>query len=661
MFNEEFYPTPIDIARKMWLKVNPHRKTVLDPSCGKGDLICHLNGYVRLPVDPDEPDSYLSYVTAEKLLGIEIEPELQAISRDKGISIIGFDFFQTKIDDVIDIIYMNPPFSNADKHFLHAWEIISDGGRIVCLMNEETVKNPYSKDRQAVVELISKYGEVEYLGEAFKNAERPTNVRVAMVTVTKPENNEKFYFREEGRSFQEEKKINFHSDELVASEGIVKSDFIQAIVNAYEESKTSFVDLIKAKNKAVSLIDTFTTNYNSVDLKECLFKSGDDKSSNAVFLAKLKRQAWKYIIDKTKIRDIATSKLREDFDKFLNEQAHMAFTKENILALIEMFMQNAHVYIYKAVLDVFEKMCSYDKENKVHWEGWKTNDAYKVNYKVIMPYFVTFDERFMKKFETYIKSSSFLYDIDIAMCHVSGRKINEVIQLGDALQRQLKVANEHIARGDYDPKEHTVGHSTFFEFKFHKKGTLHLWFKEEEVWTRFNIYAAAGKQWLPPNDIKAREAEEKLSNKKKKIADAYWEKVKKQKNNTINIRAKTELTFTNPNARGKALIDIILSKFGNCNIIDGALRFMHISNNNKEHFELYDNFSEVIIKHCNENWESIQTAAKIGYFNEKGKILTPAELFQNLYKELIEYDFIIENIIDLKTTQQTLFDNTTIS
>jgi hypothetical protein len=39
--------------------------------------------------------------------------------------------------------------------------------------------------------------------------------------------------------------------------------------------------------------------------------------------------------------------------------------------------------------------------------------------------------------------------------------------------------------------------STFFKMRYFKKGTLHLEFKDADLWERFNITAAKGKNWLP--------------------------------------------------------------------------------------------------------------------------------------------------------------------
>lgn len=556
MFNEEFYPTPPEVAKRMWQQADCHRKTVLDPSCGKGDLLEKLNGDFYYTYKDRDGDEIGYWTKPDNLFGIEIEPELQAIAKSKGVTIIGNDFLTTVIEPRIDVIYMNPPFSNGDEHLLRAWDIIAPGGVVVCLLNEETINNPYTKKRELLKNIVEQHGEVENWGPCFANAERPTNVNIACVTLSKPAEKSRFEYKADG--FQTEQKARFQSEELVEAGGIVKADMLLALERAYGECKTAFGDLLIALSKAESIASTFVEQrgYSLVNVIDIIKEANTNEQRYEIFVNRLRKQAWKYIIDKTKLRDVATSRLRKDFDSFIDEQSNIAFTKENIIAVIEMLYFNRGSYIQKAVSDVFDQMISFDKENKIHWEGWKTNDAYKVNHKVIMPSVVQFEKQYSSNpwsFSYYGGTRNFLNDIDIAMCFVSGRNINEVNQLENAIANCLKRAN---SRKDV---ESTKGCSTFFEFQFYKKGTLHLWFKDKEVWMKFNLIAAAGKMWLPSNDIKAQEAEERDRMKKQKFADAAWVKIAKEKAKWEKVKKAMAFEFNPKNQRAISFIQHLMS------------------------------------------------------------------------------------------------------
>lgn len=59
---------------------------------------------------------------------------------------------------------MNPPFNKGDQHLLKAMELMKGtGGQIICILNAETIKNPYSLYRQDLKNKLEKYeAEIEY-------------------------------------------------------------------------------------------------------------------------------------------------------------------------------------------------------------------------------------------------------------------------------------------------------------------------------------------------------------------------------------------------------------------------------------------------------------------------------------------------------------------
>ena len=130
MFNETFYPTPIEIAEKM---CNGVSGIVLEPSAGKGDLLKPLS-------------DWHCRVRKENIYCIEFNYELQDFLRNRNYNVIHDDFLTYKPDIFFDYIIMNPPFDFGAKHLLKAIEI-SNGAEIRCLLNSETLNNPYSKER----------------------------------------------------------------------------------------------------------------------------------------------------------------------------------------------------------------------------------------------------------------------------------------------------------------------------------------------------------------------------------------------------------------------------------------------------------------------------------------------------------------------------------
>ena len=129
-----------------------------------------------------------------------------------------------------DLILMNPPFSAGARHLLKAIEVQqTSGGGIICILNAETLKNPYSNERKELLQKLEQYGaEIKYYENAFIDAERPTDVEVACVKVIIPEPERKTTIfdslREKGYEEYETRRENSE---------LAESDLVSAFVAQY--------------------------------------------------------------------------------------------------------------------------------------------------------------------------------------------------------------------------------------------------------------------------------------------------------------------------------------------------------------------------------------------------------------------------------------------
>ena len=89
-----------------------------------------------------------------------------------------------------DLIILNPPFNEGDKHLEKALDIQKNGGNIICILNAETIDNPCTNRRKALVQKLEEYhADISYYNDAFvaKDTDRKTNIRIAVVKVQIPE------------------------------------------------------------------------------------------------------------------------------------------------------------------------------------------------------------------------------------------------------------------------------------------------------------------------------------------------------------------------------------------------------------------------------------------------------------------------------------------
>jgi hypothetical protein len=129
--------------------------------------------------------------------------------------------------------------------------------------------------------------------------------------------------------------------------------------------------------------------------------------------------------------------------------------------------------------------------NRIHVEGWKTNDAFMVHRKFILPSIL--ENSYGRYCLGYGYRTNELDDIDRACAYLDGKSIAPIQNAnGETIYpvrtiRQTIQADIHAMRGE----------STYFKLKWYLKGTVHFEFKYEWMWLKLNVMATDGKQWLP--------------------------------------------------------------------------------------------------------------------------------------------------------------------
>lgn len=460
MINPDFYPTPKKIIHKM---VDPYSWTdrcILEPSAGKGDILDYLT------------DTRYGKRTL-KTAAIENDPELQATLRGKGYQLVGDDFLSFRPSNMYDLIVMNPPFRNGVDHLLHAWEILRDGD-IVCLLNAETVNNPYTEKRKLLKNIIEQHGTVEMIGPVFQDAERKTGVETALIRLHKDGDLSMFDFHEETK----ERTVNMLTEQQYE---LTSPDAIQAAVDTYEAAKIAFVEIWKARRKVEAYTYGLLDAQNIIDT--ALSKSTPVQGFNH-FVTEIRAAFWNKLFQGSDFSSRMTSSIKEEFHRFCQQNNGMEFTPENISRMLGDLIMSSSAISQQCVVDVFDKFTKYYKENRVHIEGWKSNNQWQANRKIILPYMVEIDwgGNFKVKYGMYSNGEELASDIDKAMCFLTNKKYD-----------QIKTIQAAVKEGNHDKH----GFSEFFELRWYKKETLHLTFLDEALWKRFNITACKGKNWLP--------------------------------------------------------------------------------------------------------------------------------------------------------------------
>lgn len=471
MFWEQFYPTPDDISAKMLKKIDwKNVNTVLEPSAWKWNIIkCFKKNTYEIT------NHYHSRVN---WFAIELDPSLRKLLNWYA-DLIGFDFLSFE-DSLLsfDVVVMNPPFKNWVDHLLKAWDIL-DWWQIVCLLNEQTIKNPHSEKRKLLQKIIEDNNwEVEYLWNCFSDSERETDVWVAMVYLKKEKTRWESIFWKFEQDFLNEYK-NFwditeteiikkwETDWLLAYNKIMKKQVVETLLSI---AKMNFY---KKQFSSDSLYD-----YNIMQNYNVSWGNLDENIQSEIL--KINQVSWSSFFNTTDIRSRVTRKVYNDFIKEYQE-SQMDFTQKNIDFVKTLIIGSAWEIHTQNILNIFDELTSYYEENRVYVEGWKTNKAWKIWMKVILPYLVELN--YNNSLKASYSTSDTLRDIEKVFCTLSWKEIKTI-------HSSAEIYNySHLIPNSWYEFE-------FFDLKFFKKWTTHFRFKDEELIKKFNYEVCKGKKWI---------------------------------------------------------------------------------------------------------------------------------------------------------------------
>jgi len=480
MFNSTFYPTPKNLAEKMIEKIEGEPCNILDPSAGKGDILNAVN----------EKYSY-SYHRLN-LAAIEIDTKLQAILRGQKIKVIDSDFLAFAGLDKFDLILMNPPFDEGDKHLLKALDVMYRG-QIICLLNAETLRNPYTNTRKILVSRLDELdAEIEFIQDAFVNAERPTGVEVALINIVITHNVEEDLFTgcndttspvtDTAENTTTEIAQGKNIEEMIYDYQQTIDACTQTITDYYKNYRRTgkYLGLNCEANKYCSHSDDMTTQMQDI--------------LNETIVA-VRKDYWLSTLDLDEINSRLTSDKRNELYHQLETYGDMEFTAANVRQFVVNLIGSYKKTLMDAVLKLFDKFTDHSynngpNEKNVHYfNGWKTNSAWKINRRIVIPiYGGCWGSPFTGyngKWELNHNIDDQLHDIDLVMRYFDGKILSWDTSLNEAV-------NSAFGSGQNRNIE-----SKYFICSCFKKGTIHLTFKDEDILRQFNKAACVGKNWLP--------------------------------------------------------------------------------------------------------------------------------------------------------------------
>lgn len=550
-----FYPTPQAVAERLLSGLDVwYISNVLEPSAGKGNLVRaiaekrRIHGKTHaLEVDGVEIDPHLRSILSYEFGGQKYsevcarnreldrirrwdhgytypEPgqaeEHRAVENEKQLlesidfHIVHDDFLTMDTRKRYDLILMNPPFRNGDAHLLKAIEMQKrSGGKIRCILNAETLRNPYTEKRRLLLRTLAEIGaEVEYMEDAFAKAERRADVSVALVKIDIPEE------KHESEIFERLKKAA-RLDELGETEvtDLSVSDFLGRIVSQFNVEVDAGLELIRHYN---ALAPHISGAFGKDDFPNLTLCVGDTQGvyrgrvpSVNRFVELTRKKYWEALFTNKEFTGQLTTNLADKYRAMVDKMKAYDFTLFNIQQIVAEMNAEMGQGIQDTIVALFDKM-TYEHHwshsipsNRHYFTGWATNKAHKIGMKVILPVSGGIAENITQKNKYGLRDAErVISDIEKVFEYLDGN-MSAHVDLHGVLEAAFNSGSNRNIQ------------CKFFSVTLYKKGTMHITFRDRRLVDRFNIYCCQKKNWLPPSY--ARTAYSDLSKDAQEVVDGF--------------------------------------------------------------------------------------------------------------------------------------------
>ena len=505
----QFYPTPPALAARMIARFNgdpfDRDARILEPSAGDGALVQAL-------VDAQEEHrqktmrDHRSYWARDYLHVdfIEIDMGKHAVLKDiKGVlgEVVGLDFLSFSGSlAAYNFVIMNPPFNAGVHHVLKAWEGLYDG-EIVCLLNAETVKNPFSKERQRLARLIEQHGDVEFVQDAFKGDDvvREADVEVAIVHLVKKADLQHDVIGDVLDTLQEDTLTDggagAFASQVNDQQLAIPGDVIQMTERAFKAAVAAMREAVIANARAgyfSRLVGQTMAQRNGESVSD---KPEEMSKSIREGIAKgydeLKDRAWSEVLRSTKVSSKLSSKAQQRLEADFERIKRLDFSASNVYSFLIGLIESQGDMHLQMACDCFDEITKYHEDNAVWYMGWKSNDKHRTaGRRIKMTRFILpgFSASWDKSLE--YGAEQRLRDFDKVFEVLDGKVVGSSYGLADLFKRcgQTLANGERLA-------------SDYFEVRWYPgRGTVHFFPKRKDLIDRLNRLVGRARQWLPERE-----------------------------------------------------------------------------------------------------------------------------------------------------------------
>ena len=502
MNSYQFYPTPKSLAFKAFSKFNTLNITrLLEPSAGKGSSVELLKEFIeekererlqemgikRTNSFFDRPSPSCTSFSVDVL---EIDQNHIPHLKEKRLNLVGYDFMAFRGAPIYSHIFMNPPFAQGAAHLLHAWDLLYSG-EIVCILNSETIRNPYTRERQLLTRIINdNNGSVEFVKSAFEteDAEVKTAVEVAIIHLAKKQDIKSNFIDGLRQEVVDSDPIQNDFGNALALQG----DYIQKFRNlviafecAVKATKESIISQMKRRHYAKILGNEAGSMAPGETHKEVSDKEFQEQFAEEY--SNLKQSAWGGVLRSTEFLNRLSSEGQRRVQSERNDICKLEFNLQNILGFLEGIISSGPEIQIEMICEIFDRITRFHSENRCYYMGWKSNDKHRTLGMKIKK------TRFILPVDTTLFGDRLGYgeiqklkDFDKVFCMLDGRHYDH--EDADLAANTQLINGERVS-------------SRYFDLRFYAGvGSLHFFPNRPDLIERMNRIVGKHRNWIPATD-----------------------------------------------------------------------------------------------------------------------------------------------------------------
>lgn len=524
----QFYPTGKRTAARMFTKITTQVTHVCDPSAGRGHLLRYLKEaqeeqrrdwrYRAHKGDLDMGEvSKLDIAHNAQYSAIEIDAQHHPTLKEDEVQILGYDFLQIDSLASVSHVLMNPPFASGARHVLHAWDAVYDA-EVIAIVNAETIRNPFSKERQRLVDLIGQHGSVEFFKDEFTDeVERKTDVEIALVYLRKEPTIHKALFGFVEELTKEGATVELGEGSVQACNALALPDnFVKNTVANYKLAVNAMRVAVQSEAIAARLATNLGLTLQEMQadgVGSDVRKSSKELSAetNKEFKSRyrsLKEKAWAQVIRSTLLTDKLSNQARRKLEAQVQSIYTLEFSEANIHGFLQGVVESMGDIYTEMICGLFDNILGRSDDNVVFYKAWKSNEKHKqLGMRIRMSRFIipclgsSYSSRL-----TY-EAEQFLADIDKVFGYLDG--VTEPYPGLVAAFRQRPENGERYS-------------TRYFDFRFYPKArTVHFYPKNKEVIERLNQFVGKLRRWIPAQWGDANTDFKKQYDEGEKLQEAY--------------------------------------------------------------------------------------------------------------------------------------------